>query len=364
MEIINLKLFNFRNFSKLDINFSNSKNIIIGNNGEGKTNIIESIFVLALTKSFRTTDENILVKKNNNLFKIEADVKSSFINNYKIIYQDEVKTVKINNKKVNKLSDYISNINIILYSINDLKWIKDTPSTRRKLMNLELSQFDNSYIKYLNYYNKLLKQRNLYIKTVDNNNINYNYINIIDEQLIGYGKTIMNMRNSFVEKLNETLTNIYHLIGGSGNLSISYESDFLNLSIEQLFDKFKKNIIKDLNMKSTQLGIHHDNFIFNINENDIKNFGSEGQQKLAVISFKLAELELFYNKNKEYPVLILDDLCSELDIKKIEKILNYINKDVQTFITTTDLKKIQKKYLRGSKIFSLSKNDIKEELYE
>ena len=194
MEITSLKLLNFRNFDTLELNFSPNKNIIIGNNGEGKTNIVESIFVLGLTKSFRSNDDNILIKENNNLFKIEGNIKSSFINNYKIVYQDGVKVVKINNNKINKLSDYISNINIILFSLNDLKLIKDTPNTRRKLINLEISQLNNNYIKYLNYYNKILKQRNSYLKTLYKGIVNYDYLFIIDKQLVDYGIKIYDIR--------------------------------------------------------------------------------------------------------------------------------------------------------------------------
>ena len=186
MKITSLKLLNFRNFSKLELNFSASKNLIIGNNGEGKTNIVEAIFVLALTKSFRTNDDNYLIKSGSNLYKIEGIIKSNFINNYKIIYQEKNKIVKINNNKINKFSDYISNINVILFSINDLKLIKDTPNTRRKLINLEISQLNNDYVKYLNYYNKLLKQRNSYLKTLYNvniNNISYIFQNNKDKDI-------------------------------------------------------------------------------------------------------------------------------------------------------------------------------------
>ncbi len=138
MEITNLKLLNFRNFNNLELNFSKSKNIIIGNNGFGKTNIVESIFILALTKSFRTNDDELLVKEGNDFYKIEGNVKSTFLNNYKIVYQEKNKVVKINNNRINRLSDYISNVNVIMFSVNDLKLIKDTPSTRRKLINLEI----------------------------------------------------------------------------------------------------------------------------------------------------------------------------------------------------------------------------------
>ena len=364
MEITSLKLINFRNFDKLDLNFSSFKNIIIGNNGVGKTNIVESIFVLALTKSFRTNDDFVLLKENNNLFKIEGNVKSNFINNYKIVYQDGIKVIKINNNKINKFSDYISNINVVLFSINDLRLIKDTPSIRRKLINLEISQFDNNYIKYLNYYNKILKQRNTYLKKMYKYNVNYDYISIIDQQLIDYGLKILNIRQNFINKINYYISNIYKELGGTNTLSILYKSDYLDLKREEIINIYKDMLNKDINIGATQFGIHKDDFVFLIEKQELKSFASEGQQKNSIISFKLAELEVFKEKNNDYPILILDDLFSELDINKIENILNYIKSDIQTFITTTDLKKIKKKYLKKVKIFELNNGEVKESLYE
>jgi len=364
MKITSLKLLNFRNFSKLELNFSESKNLIIGNNGEGKTNIVEAIFVLALTKSFRTNDDNYLIKNDSNLYKIEGIVKSAFVNNYKIVYQDNIKVVKINNNKINRFSDYISNINVILFSINDLKLIKDTPNTRRKLINLEISQLNNDYVKYLNYYNKILKQRNSYLKTLYNKNINYDYLSIVDKQLIDYGIKIYEIRKDFVKSINEILSSIHYKLGGSKKLDINYKSDYENLNLEDIFNLYENNINKDINLGSTQIGIHRDDFIFCLDDKDSKNYASEGQQKNSIIAFKLAELDVFYKQNREYPILILDDLFSELDIKKIEKILNYISKDIQTFITTTDLKKIKKGYLKNSKVFKIKNGEIGEDLYE
>ena len=348
MEIASLKLINFRNFSNLELNFSENKNIIIGDNGEGKTNIVEAIFVLALTKSFRTNDDDNLIKENNSLFKVEGSIKSSFVNNYKIIYQDGVKVVKINNNKINKFSDYISNINVILFSIN-----------------VEISQLDNNYVKYLNYYNKILKQRNSYLKTLYNSSVNYDYLNIIDNQLVDYGFKIYEIRKKFIEDINNLITDIYINLGGTKKLEIIYKSDYLEFNnIDDIVSNYKSYVSKDINLGSTQFGIHRDDFVFSLDGQDAKVFASEGQQKNSVISFKLAELEIFNLKNSEYPILILDDLFSELDLKKIGKILNYISKDIQTFITTTDLKKIKKSYLKNSKIFRLNNGVIEEDLYE
>ena len=364
MEITNLKLLNFRNFDSLNINFSKNKNIIIGNNGVGKTNIVESIFVLALTKSFRTNDDNILVKENNDFYKVEGSIKSNFINNYKVVYQNKNKVLKINNNKINKYSDYISNINVILFSINDLKLIKDTPNTRRKLLNLEISQLNNEYVIYLNYYNKILKQRNTYLKTLYNKKINYEYLDIIDNQLIDYGIKVFEIRKKFIEKINNLLSKIYVNLGGFEGLFINYKSDYLEKNINDIKNDYKNNIEKDITFGSTQIGIHRDDFIFSFDNREIKNFASEGQQKNAIIAFKLSEIELFYEIKKDYPILILDDLFSELDLKKIENILNFISKEIQTFITTTDLKKIKKKFLKKSKIFKITEKGIEEDIYE
>ena len=328
MEITSLKLVNFRNFDSLELNFSNNKNIIIGDNGVGKTNIVEAIFVLALTKSFRTNDDMLLVKNDKDYFKIEGVVKSTFVNNYKIVYQDAIKTVKINNNKINKFSDYISNINVILFSINDLKLIKDTPSTRRKLINLEISELDNNYIKYLNYYNKILKQRNSYLKSLYGKQVNYDYLGIIDSQLVDYGLKIRDIRDKFVNNINNIISSVHVKLGGNNDLNIYYKTDYQDFDKKYLLNLYAKNINRDINLGSTQIGIHKDDFIFNIDGNDIKDFASEGQQKNSVIAFKLAELEIFKEKTGEYPILILDDLFSELDIKKINKILNYISEDI------------------------------------
>ena len=363
MEITSLKLVNFRNFDNLELNFSKNRNIIIGNNGEGKTNIVEAMFVLSLTKSFRTNDDVNLIKNDNNLYKVEGNVKSTFINNYKVIYQNEEKILKINNNKIKKFSDYISNINVILFSINDLKLIKDTPSTRRKLINLEISELNNNYIKYLNFYNKILKQKNNYLRKTKNS-INYDYLNIIDEQLIDYGIKIMDERKNFIDNVNSKIKDVFYKIGGSIDINIQYKSDYLDISINEIKEIYKKNINRDIILGATQFGVHKDAFIFCSNDREFKSFASEGQQKTAVIAYKLAVLEIFKEKNGDYPILMLDDLFSELDIKRIEKIFEFINDDIQTFITTTDLKKIKRKYLKNTKIFEIKDGIVEESIYE
>ena len=175
---------------------------------------------------------------------------------------------------------------------------------------------------------------------------------------------VYNIRKMFIEKINNLLSNIYVKLGGFDDLFINYKSDYTNKAKVHIKEDYKNNIEKDISFGSTQIGIHRDDFVFFANNKDIKNFASEGQQKNAIIAFKLSEIELFYRQKKEYPILILDDLFSELDLKKIENILNFISNEIQTFITTTDLKKIKKKYLKNSKIFKITEKGIEEDIYE
>ena len=188
MKIHHLKLINFRNYEKIELDFSDGCNIIYGKNGVGKTNLVEGIYVLALTKSFRGSVDKVLIMNNKDVCSISASVTEKYENKYKIILKDGGKKVKINNTKVDKLSDYISKISIVLFNPNDLRFIKDSPTIRRNAINLEISQLNNIYLKHLNMYNKLLKQRNVYLKTTAvNGNSSSEYLDILTNKMIDYG---------------------------------------------------------------------------------------------------------------------------------------------------------------------------------
>lgn len=333
-----LKLLNFRNYEKLELKFHPKMNIIYGNNGMGKTNLIESIYVLGLTRSFRLVNDRTLIHKNASVAKVEGLISNRYDTNYKMILSKEGKKVKINNNKVLKLSDYVSKINIILFHPNDLKIIKDTPSIRRKNLNIDISQLSLSYLKDLNSYNQLLKQRNAYLKQLlINGNQSLDYLNILTEKLIDYGIKIYEERKKFVELINQYLTNIYQNITGIGNLIIQYVSDYQDLKKQDIMKMYQKAFKKDLSFGKTNFGIHTDDFTFLLDEYDLRDYGSEGQQKNAIIAMKFAEMELFKKKKGYYPILILDDLFSELDNQKIDNILNFISSEIQVFITTTNL---------------------------
>lgn len=337
-----LKLLNFRNYDSLNVQFHKSLNVIYGNNGEGKTNLVEAIYVLGLTRSFRLVHDKMLLMKSKTLAKIEGSVHNRFETNYQIILSKDGKKVKINNNNVSKLSDYVSKINIILFHPNDLKIIKDTPSIRRKNLNIDISQLNLDYLRDLNQYNRILKQRNAYLKQLlINGNNSSSYLDILTEKLVEYGLKICEVRKRFVELLNSYISDIYYKIAGKGNLKIEYFSDYKDLEKNELLSLYQKSMKKDLLFGKTNLGIHTDDLTFYLDENDLKDFGSEGQQKNAIIAMKFAELELFKNQKGYYPLLILDDLFSELDESKIDNILDYIPKDIQVFITVTNMKQFR-----------------------
>lgn len=358
MKITNLKLANFRNYPYLELNFSNNKNIIIGKNGSGKTNLVEAIYVLAFTKSFRGSLDKIIIKEKESICKICGIVSK---NKYEFVINDTKKEVKINNNSIDKLSDYISNINVILFNPDDLKIIKDSPSERRKFLNMEISQINNSYLKKLNNYNKLIKQRNNYLKILYvNGNSSKDYLFILTEKIIDIGLEILIEREKYINEINKLLSKYYYKITGISDIKIKYKSDFLNKSKEDLVKKYKQLLDRDIILGKTSIGIHHDDFIILLKNKEIKDYGSEGQQKNAIISIKLSEVDLIKNLTGKYPILILDDLFSELDKYKINNILKYLKKSIQTFITITEVDKIKDKYLEDATLYKIKNNRVEE----
>ena len=365
MKIHHLKLLNFRNYEKMEVSFSPKYNIIFGNNGSGKTNLVESIYVLALTKSFRGTVDKILLMNSKDVCRIEGEVSDKYTNKYKLILKDGGKKVKINNTKVDKLSDYISQISVVLFNPDDLRFIKDSPTIRRKAINLEISQINNSYLKNLNMYNKLLKQRNSYLKTTNiNANSSSEFLTILTNKLVDYGEKIYESRRKYINLLNQKIGELYNSICGIQDLKLEYSSDYKDFDRDKILKKYQDNLNRDIILGKTTVGIHHDDIKFKLEGYNIKDYGSEGQQKNAIIAYKLTELEIFYQIRGNYPILILDDLFSELDRFKINNILNLINDDIQTFITTTEIDKINDNVLSNSKLFEVVDGYVREVNYE
>lgn len=358
MKIKNLELLNFRNYSSLKIDFDEKLNLIYGNNGEGKTNIVEAIFLLAYTKSFRTSNDKYMIKFKEQLLRVSGNIiKNNMKDNYAIIIDSDGKTVKINNDVCKRLSDYISKINVILFSRDDLNLIKDSPNTRRKNINIDISGFNNLYLKKLTIYNKLLKQRNTYLKSLYmNGNLPKDYLNILTNNLVKVGKEIYNIRMDYINNINTYLQGKYISISGNNLLKLNYISEFKE-SEEKILQKYRSIYSKELQFGKTLLGIHHDDYVFELNEMNIKNFGSEGQQKNAIIAYKLALIEYLKTINIK-PIFILDDMFSELDMNKINNIFNLLDTDLQVFITTTEIDNIQTEILNNSKKIHIDNGTI------
>ncbi len=365
MKIISLKLYNFRNYESLTLDFSNKQNIIIGLNGSGKTNIIEAIYVLAITKSFRGSLDKVLIKNDKKEMSISGTVRDKMTHNYKLSLSDNGKIVKIDNNRIAKLSNYISKINVVLFTPEDVNIIKGAPSLRRNMINIEISQLENGYLHLLNEYNKILKQRNAFLKLMYVNKLaSPDYLWILTDKLIDTGLMISKYREKFIENINKYYDDIYFSITKRRGLKLSYISSYKNKTKDDLLKKYKYYLDKDIIIGKTNIGIHHDDFIFYLDNNSLKDYGSEGEQKNAILCFKLAEIELFIKEKGIYPILILDDLFSELDSKKINNILKKLNKNLQIFITTTDLKNINTKILNNCTVFNIKKGKVVKQLYE
>ena len=366
MFIKNINLSNFRNYSHINVDFNEKMNIFIGKNAQGKTNILESICVLALTKTYKNGIEPNLISFNKTKAKIKGKIKDNKITkNMEIMIELGNKTLKINNDIVRKNSDYISNLNVIVFTPEDLDIMKGSPQIRRNLINIELSQLSNKYLNTYNEFNKILKMRNEYLKLLLTSSIaDKNYFDIITDKLIEKSIIIYKERNNYINSINKNIGSIYEKITKNKNIKVEYinNADIEEFSDEEIRKKLKKkyedNYRKELNNGMTLYGPHRDDFSFYLDDNDLKYFGSQGQQKLAVIAFKLSEIEIFKSIRNTNPILLFDDIFSELDIEKRNKLLDLINTDIQSIITTTDLKNIKSKYLKEAYIYEINEGNI------
>ena len=362
-----INLVNFRNYEKLKLKFYKGINILYGPNAQGKTNLLESIYYLGLTKSHRPIIDNNLIMNGKTSSSIEGIINSGKLDKkLNINFDSNNKKLFIDNNQVKKVSDYISNLNIIIFCPDDLELIKSSPQVRRKYLNMELSQLYSNYYIVLNEYNKLLKIRNNYLKKYNKNEkVDDNYFDILTNYLVDKAILIYKMRYKFINKINEYCKNIYLNIMNIDNFNIKYKPNIENLDIfdnefkNNLLNIVNKNFNNDVKFCCTLIGPHKDDFEFYLGDKNLKLYGSQGQQRAAVLTLKLSEIELFKKYREETPILLLDDIFSELDDKKKNNLLKYIVKDIQTIITTTDLNNLDKKLIKKSKIFKIEKGTIK-----
>lgn len=367
MKLTKLNLLNFRNYSKIEVIFSDGMNILIGENAQGKTNILESIEILSLTKSHRVNNNPNIIRIGENYCKIRGVVANDYsISRLEFSLNENVKKVKLNQHEIKKISDYISNLNIIIFTPDDLEIIKDSPGIRRNLLNVEISQLSKLYLNTYNEYSKILKTRNEYLKTLfTSQNPNYIYLDAITDKLIEKSIIIYQKRYEYIKLINNKINRYFYEISGFKDLKIRYipNVEFSSFDSSELAKKlsniFKNNINKEISYGMTLYGPHRDDFIFEINDTNLKYFGSQGQQKLAILSFKLSEIDIFKKIKNSIPILLFDDIFGELDIKKRNKLLDIIKKEcVQSIITTTDINDINEKYLNDSTIYVVENGNI------
>jgi DNA replication and repair protein RecF len=361
-----LSIINFRNYKNISINLSPKINIIYGNNAQGKTNLLESIYVLGITKSHRSFIDNNLIKSGEKKSKIKGIVKIENLNTtLEVNIENKNKQLKIDNNDIKKVSDYISKMNIIIFYPEDLELIKGSPAIRRRYINLELAQLYPNYLILISEYNKLLKIRNEYLKKMQKNiSVDNNYFCILTNYLIEKAVNIYIYRKKFIDQINFNATKIFKNISELDNFYIKYkpnidfdkyEKDYLKKILDE---KIKKAYQNEIKIGSTLFGPHKDDFEFYIDNFNLKNYGSQGQQRVAILSLKLSEIEIFKNERNTEPILLLDDVFSELDDIKKNNLLLHINDNIQTIITTTDLKNIDAEIIKQSKIINIDNGMI------
>ena len=363
MVIKSLELSNFRNYETLNVNFSEGTNILFGDNAQGKTNILEAIFLSATTKSHKGSKDGDIIKFDND----EAHIRT-------ILFKDEIETrvdmhlrksktkgIAVDGSKIKKAADLLGLLNVVFFSPEDLSIIKDGPAERRRFIDMELCQLDSFYLYNLNHYNKIINQRNHLLKDMYFNSELRDTLKIWDSQLVSYGSKIIERRELFIEQLNEIISEIHtNLSGGREKLRIVYEP---NCKLEDLEKSIDLSYDKDIRYKSTTVGPHRDDISFCVikeneeKEIDIRKYGSQGQQRTAALSLKLSEIELVKKITNDTPVLLLDDVLSELDSNRQNYLLDSIG-DIQTIITCTGLDEFVNHRFEIDKVFKVTNGEV------
>ena len=345
MIVKSLKIKNYRNFKEAEIELNDLLNIFIGDNGQGKTNLMESVYLTSIGRTFRLNTENELINFNENKSVIEVNMLK---NNHNIkielqLEKNKKKQVLINGVKLDKTSEMIGILNNVIFTPDDMKIIKGSPVERRKFINIDISQIKPKYKYLLNKYKKVCSERNIILKNYYTKTQNKDIMSIWDDYLVNVGTDIILYRLDYINKLKNYAVNIYAEISGNREkFDLNYLCNIGNINymdkdeIKKIFyEKINSNIHHEIQYGTTMYGPHRDDIIIKTNDRECKYFGSQGQQRSAILAIKLAEIEIIKEEIGEYPVLLLDDVLSELDNNRKGFLMNYV-REIQTFITTTD----------------------------
>lgn len=368
MYLKRLSLRDYRNYETVEFATEGAVNLFVGPNAQGKTNLLEAIFVLALTKSHRTHQDKELIRWGATHTALHGEVDKKYgLCTLDLSFTGQGKKAKVNGLEQKKLSGFIGTLNVVMFAPEDLNIVKGSPGVRRRFLDMEIGQVQASYLHDLNQYQKVLVQRNNLLKqSYRETRTNEALLDVWNEQLVALSIKIMKKRQSFIYKLQQWAERIHHgITNGAEQLSIEYKPSFAyDPSVEEsvLFDQFMIKLSQakeqELRRSATLYGPHRDDLAFSINGKDVQTFGSQGQQRTTALSLKLAEIEFIQEEVGEYPILLLDDVLSELDTYRQTQLLETFQTKVQTFITTTGVESLQMNRLENASIFHVRNGQL------
>lgn len=366
--IENIKLTNYRNYPSQSMDFEDKVNVILGENAQGKTNVMESIYVLAMAKSHRTSNDKDLIRWDEEYAKIEGRIqKRNGPLSLQLVISKKGKKAKSNHLEQPKLSQYVGNMNIVMFAPEDLNLVKGSPQVRRRFIDMEIGQVSAVYLHDLSQYQKILNQRNHYLKQLQTKRqTDRTMLDVLTSQLIEVAARIVKKRFEFLQLLQSWAEPIHKGISrGLESLIIEYkpsvevsEQTELSKIIEVYDEKFAKIREREIERGVTLAGPQRDDLAFFVNGKDVQTFGSQGQQRTTALSLKLAEIELIHAEIGEYPILLLDDVLSELDDYRQSHLLNTIQGKVQTFVTTTSVEGINHDTLKQAATFHVQSGEM------
>ncbi|MGX7107334.1 DNA replication/repair protein RecF [Hutsoniella sourekii] len=371
MLIKELELKHFRNYDHLQLSFQDGLTILMGENAQGKTNLLEAIFLLSLAKSHRTNHDREMIQADHDRALIKATIeKQDYQFPLELELSSKGKMAKFNYVEQARLSDFIGKLNVILFAPEDLQLVKGSPGTRRRFIDAELGQAKGLYLQNLLEYNRILKQRNTYLKDYGRSQaFDPLYLEILTDQLVERAVYIINQRLDFIQRLNHYAKSIHlDLTQNKEDLVLSYQASHSMLNYQEdeeqvrqnLLELYRNNLEREREKGHTRYGPHRDDLVFMINNKNAQLYGSQGQQRTLVLSLKLAEIDLIYELTGENPILLLDDVLSELDDKRQNILMKRIENRVQTFLTTASLEGIHLDQLDNSRVLVVSNGRVQE----
>ncbi|WP_368502928.1 DNA replication/repair protein RecF [Alkalihalophilus sp. As8PL] len=367
MIIKSLHIRQFRNYERVELNFDDRMNVFIGENAQGKTNAIEAIYVLALAKSHRTSKDKELIRWTNDFAKLQGQVsRQTGSIELDLVISTKGKKVKLNGIEKRKLSEYVGAVNVVMFAPEDLNLVKGSPQLRRRFIDMELGQISPIYLHHLGLYQKVLQQRNFLLKDLQIGKGSLDMLDILTEQLVELATQITKRRFVFLGQLQKWAEEIHHDISrAKERLKIEYKPS-CDVLEEMDLPKMKEVFMKTYEEKKkreiargvTLFGPQRDDLGFLVNDRDVQTYGSQGQQRTTALAVKLAEIELIHAEIGEYPILLLDDVLSELDDYRQSHLLHSIGQRVQTFVTTTSISGVHHEALNGAAIFRVEQGTI------